>query len=98
MKYTDKELKNIQSAVREYHNINKSIRKVAVEFGIPRSTLGQFLNGSRDTNRSPGRPTLFSELLEEMLFYWIVVLNSIGAAPTKWEVHQKIPICVASFS
>ncbi|KAK4139377.1 uncharacterized protein C8A04DRAFT_15931, partial [Dichotomopilus funicola] len=69
MAYTEQDL---QDAVAKYHTSRSSIRKLAQEFGIPRSTIQNRVYGHQPHSTAAESLQILSPVQEAHLTQWVL--------------------------
>ena len=82
-KWTNDEL---SAAIEELCTSKKSIRAVALEYGIPKSTLCTYVSGNVEIGCKPGPDTILTTAEEEMLVNYAIHMSEIGYGCTKEQI------------
>lgn len=85
MAYTED---NMQKALHKFNQGGHSLRGVAHEFGIPRSTLRNRLDGHRPRSVAFERLQILSRSQEVRLCQWVSAQVDLGVPPTQVQIQE----------
>jgi 4-hydroxybenzoate polyprenyltransferase len=85
MAYTED---NMQKALQKFNQGGHSLRAVAHEFGIPRSTLRNRLDGHRHRSVAFERLQILTRLQEVRLTQWVSAQVDLGVPPTQVQIQE----------
>lgn len=78
---------DINSALHAVVN-GESVRKAALDFGIPRATLGNRINGHLSHKKGFKHMQKIAPIQEKQLADWILVQESLGTSPTHRQIRE----------
>ena len=85
MQYTEQDL---QDALAKYHTCGGSIRKIAQEFNIPRSTLQDRIYGTQTHSTAAKSQQALSPVQEAHLTQWVLTQAALGLPPTHAQIKE----------
>ena len=79
---------NMQKALQKFNQGGHSLRAVSHEFGIPRSTLRNRLDGHRHRSVAFERLQILSRSQEVRLSQWVSAQVDLGVPPTQVQIQE----------
>ena len=67
-----------------------SLRKAGELYGVPKSTLSDYVQGKVEVGRRRGPPTILSNAEENMLVDWAIEMSKIGYGRTRQQVCEIV--------
>ena len=83
---------DVNLAIQAVH-MGRSIRKAALEWGVPRATLQDRLNGTPTMQVAKSGSQRLSPVLKDHVTQWILIQAAVSLPPTHaqvWEFVQRI--------
>ena len=80
--YTEEDVQRALNYIENGH----SIRKTALEFGVPRSTLQDRTNGRISRQEAHMPQQRLSTVQEERLTQWVLTQEALGLGPTHGQI------------
>ncbi|KAF7912091.1 uncharacterized protein EAF01_001112 [Botrytis porri] len=78
---------DIAMALRAIVN-DQSIRKAALDYGIPRATLQDRINGGLSHRLSTQNQQKIAPIQEKQLASWILIQEALGVSPTHRQIRE----------
>ncbi len=79
---------DLQNTVQEYQHGRQSLKKISLEFGIPKTTIWNRIYGSQPHRDASESQQSLSRVQRDYLTQWVLTQVALGVPPTHAQIRE----------